>query len=81
METKTEIVPGDGVFLADHKTQIGGKVYQVEKSKQGLRVSFSKDFKLSKVQMGQKLYLSSKDKLNKELNKTYTQKKTLKGFP
>lgn len=81
LETKNELVPGDGLFFADHKSQIGGNIYQVEKTQNGLRVSFSKDFDLDQVHAGQKLYLSFRDKLNKELNKTYTQKEKLKRLP
>jgi putative protease len=81
VKTKSELIAGDGLFFADHQSQIGGSVYHVEKSKQGLRVSFAKDFDLSQVHSGQKVYLSFRDKLNKELNKTYTQKEKLKRLP
>lgn len=77
VETQTEILPGDGLYVADKNNQAGGHVYQVENN----RLAFSNDFDLNHVHPGQKLYLSSRDKVNKELIKSFTQKEKLKRLP
>ena len=55
------------VLLVLGDQEIGGPVYQVEKMGNTYDLGFSKKFDIGKIKNGWKVYLSSRDKLYKEL--------------
>lgn len=81
VQTKSELNPGDGVLFTDNKTQIGGNIYHTKKTKNGYQLSFAKNLNIADIKEDHSLYLSSKESLNKELTKSYTQKEKLKKLP
>ncbi len=77
----TELTAGDGVLFVSTQYQLGGNIYQVTPVKSGYHLQFAHDFEINKIKPNQKVYLSSRKKLYKELNKSYTQKDKLKRLP
>ncbi len=67
--------PGDGVvFDAGHpeRSEAGGRVYAVEAVGSDSRVTFSRDFDLAQVQVGDKLWKTSDPELDRRLLQSYT---------
>lgn len=81
VRSEVELYPGDGVLLVLGDQEIGGPVYQVEKMGKTYDLGFSKNFDIGKIKNGYKIYLSSRDKLYKELKKSYTDRNVLKRLP
>lgn len=77
IDSDTKILPGDGIFFADHKQQTGGSVYQVDNN----RVAFARNFDLSQVDKGQNVYLSARESVKKQLLKSTTDKSLFKRLP
>lgn len=81
VETKIEIFPGDGILMAKGNHQVGGQVYNVVKIRSGYELQFSNDLDISKLENGFRVYVNSRDKLYKELKKSYTDKNQFKRIP
>lgn len=76
-----ELFPGDGLLIAKGSELIGGQIYGIKKVRGIYELSFHKDLDLSTVKKGFKVYLNSRDKLYKELKKSFTDKNSFKRLP
>lgn len=78
IETKENLKNGDGILLASihikEKLEIGGKLIEVSRVKEGLKLVFHKNVDLSKVKKGFEVYLNSKTEVIHELTKSYEDK-------
>ena len=83
VDTEAKIEAGDGIVFVDSKTKAehGAKVYQVSSDRNGTRLSFSRDFVLSKVTVGMVAYTNSSPHLEGQVRRTFTDKHLLKRIP
>jgi putative protease len=81
IKTDHELYPGDGVLMAKGSELIGGQIYGIKKVRGLYEISFSKELDVSKVKKGFKVFLNSRDKLYKELKKSFTDKNSFKRLP
>jgi putative protease len=80
------IKKGDGVLFTsvnkERTFEIGTKVYEVFPFRNGrFELRFSKDFDVTKVNLGNNVYLNSSPTLTKELTKSFTDKNSKKKIP
>jgi putative protease len=76
-----ELFPGDGILMAKGNDLCGGQIYGIKKVRGTYEISFNKDLDLTKVKKGFKVYLNARDKLYKELKKSFTDKNSFKRLP
>ncbi len=85
INTKENLKNGEGLLLASVgakvKTEVGGKIIEVFKLNEGIKVVFHKNVELVKVKKGFKVYLNSDPDLEKELIKTFEDKNLKKKIP
>ncbi len=83
IQTSFSLLNGDGILIAspDASLELGGKIYSVKEIKNGSEISLSNDFDYKKLRVGQEVYLTARDSVYKELNKSYKQKELQKKIP
>lgn len=81
ISTNKEVYPGDGVLIVNGKIEVGGPVFEIRKFKDGIEIGLSNNLDLSKIKPGFKVFLNSRDKLYKELRKSFSDKNHLKRLP
>ena len=81
IDTDVEILPGDGILLVTKKDKLGGPVYEVSSFRGNPEITMANSFDLSTIKSGDKVYLNSREKLYKELNKSFNDREKLKRIP
>lgn len=85
IDSKENLKNGDGILLASvelkDKLEIGGKLIEVSRVKEGLKIIFHKNVDLTKVKKGFEVYLNSKTDVIHELTKSYEDKNLKKKIP
>ncbi len=76
---------GDGLLITSfhhgRKLENGGHLFYVKKNKNLTDVFFSRDFDLTKIKVGDKVYLNHDSLVEKNLTKSYTDKNFHKKIP
>lgn len=81
LKTDVNLFAGDGVLITLGEVQVGGPIFEATKMGQTVELGFSKNLDLSKIKPGFKVYLNSREKLYKDLKKSFTDKNLLKKIP
>lgn len=80
VDSKKDVHNGAGILFASKK-EIGSFVYGCKKTNNGIALEFSKDFDLSKISVGDEVFLNKDPLLEKELAKSFNDKELLKRIP
>lgn len=85
IDSKENLKNGDGILLASvdvkDKLEVGGKLIEVSRVKEGIKLTFHKNVDLSKVKKGFEVYLNSKIEVIHELTKSFEDKNHKKKIP
>lgn len=80
IDSKKTILNGSGVLFASKK-EIGSFVYASKLTNRGMALEFSKDFDLTKISVGDQVFLNKDPALERELAKSVSDKELQKRIP
>ncbi len=84
IESALELKPGMGMLFTSkgaRASEVGGFVYEVTKTREGLRVSMGRDFPLHKINSGDRVFINKDPAVVKKLEQTVTHRDLLKRLP
>jgi putative protease len=83
IETTERLRPGDGLVFRDpeSRSERGAPIFQVKQRGGYCQVSFSKDFSLAELHIGDEVYVNSSPHLEAEYRRSFNDKNALKRIP
>lgn len=81
VESSSEILPGDGILIVKGDKKLGANVYEVTKNNKGYILRFQNSVDLKVLEPDFKVFINSREKLYKEVKKSFTDKQKLKRLP
>lgn len=82
IHSKASLKAGDGLLFENQHCSLGARLYHIEvSSKDFLHLSFSKEFDLSQLQKGMRVYRNDSPSLEKKLQNSYKNRENEKKIP